>query len=301
MNTMSPSTTGPGAPATTDNWRERFTPELAQRYHDEGVLFMPQLLHPEWLALIELGINRVLSNTSRKQRFYAGDPGEFIDTVRNFDLTPEFQYLMYTSPIADMASALLGSEKIWLLFDHVFVKDGGECRRTPWHQDLPYWPIAGEQIVSFWITLDALPKEECLEYIPGTHRQQMYDGFDPMRVLESQNLPFYGKDLPQLPDIENERDRWDIRSWEITPGDVVIFHPGVLHGGGPTFQGRKRRTLAVRCFGEDIVYAERPGTRHTAPRTPGLPLLLKPGDPLRHPYYPRLRPLPPHMHPDSYT
>ena len=299
MNTMTPGSVG--ANATTDNWRERFTPELAQQYRDEGVLFMPQLLHPEWLALVELGINRVLANTSRKQRFYAGDPGEFIDTVRNFDLTPEFQYLMYTSPIADMASALLGSEKIWLLFDHVFVKDGGECRRTPWHQDLPYWPIAGEQIVSFWITLDPLPKNECLEYIPGTHRQQMYDGFDPSRVLESQNLPFYGKDLPQLPDIENERDRWDIRSWEITPGDVVIFHPGVLHGGGPTFQGRKRRTLAVRCFGEDIVYAERPGTRHTAPRTPGLPLLLKPGDPLRHPYYPRLRPLPPHMHPDSYT
>lgn len=298
MNTMTPASTGTPA---SDNWRERFTPDLARRYRDDGVLFMPQLLHPEWLSLIELGINRVLSNTSRKQRFYAGDPGEFIDTVRNFDLTPEFQYLMYTSPIADMASALLGSEKIWLLFDHVFVKDGGECRRTPWHQDLPYWPIAGEQIVSFWITLDPLPKNECLEYIPGTHRQQMYDGFDPARVLETQNAPFYGTDLPPLPDIENERDRWNIQSWEITPGDVVIFHPGVLHGGGPTFQGRRRRTLAVRCFGEDIVYAERPSTRHTAPRTPGLPLLLKPGDPLRHPYYPRLRPLPPHMHPDSYT
>jgi hypothetical protein len=53
-------------------------------------------------------------------------------------------------------------------------------------------------------------------------------------------------------------------------------------------------------FGEDVVFDERPKTRPTAPRTPGLELLLKPGDPLRHPYYPRLRPLPANQRPDFY-
>jgi ectoine hydroxylase-related dioxygenase (phytanoyl-CoA dioxygenase family) len=293
-------TTSSDSNRPSDEWRSRFTPALAEQYRDDGVLFMPGLLHREWLDLIELGIGRIMNNSSRKNRFYVGDPGEFFDTVRNFDLTPEFQYLMYLSPLADMAAALLGSPKIWLLFDHVFVKAGGECRRTPWHQDLPYWPIAGEQIVSFWITLDPVPASECLEYIPGTHRRPMYDGFDPTKVLERQNAPFYGEGFEPLPDIEAERERWDIRSWDITPGDVVVFHPGVLHGGGPTHQGRSRRTLAVRCFGEDIVYAERPGTRTTAPRTPGLGLALSPGDPLRHPYYPRLRPLPPSWSPEAY-
>jgi hypothetical protein len=283
------------------DWQTRFTPELARLYRDDGLMFMPQLLHPEWLALVSMGIDRIANGASRKSVFYPGDPGEFFDTTRNFASTPEFQDLLYLSPIADMASRLLGSEKIWLLFDHVFVKSGGECQRTPWHQDLPYWPIAGEQIVSFWITLDALPKEECLEYIPGSHRRTIFDGFDPTRVNERQNFPFYGEEFPPLPDIETEREKWDIQSWDITPGDVVVFHPGILHGGGPTHQGRKRRTLSVRCFGEDIVYTQRPTTRHTAPRTPGLSLMLKPGDPLRHPYYPRLRPLPPHMQPEAYS
>ena len=36
------------------------------------------------------------------------------------------------------------------------------------------------------------------------------------------------------PDIEANRGAYDIRSWEISPGDVIFAHPGVLHGGGPT-------------------------------------------------------------------
>lgn len=261
---------------------------------------MPQLFERPWLQLIENGINRVLANSSRKQRFFEGTAGEFIDTTRNFDLTPEFQRFCYDSPLADMMSVLLGSDRVWLLFDHVFVKDGGDCERTPWHQDLPYWPVEGTKIGSMWITLDAIPKHECLEFVRGSHLGPMYDGFDPARVNEDPTLPYYGEGLPRLPNIEATRDQWDIVSWDITPGDVVILHPGVIHGGGQTSEGRRRRTLSVRIFGDDVVFAERPKTRATAPRTPGLELVLKPGDPLRHPYYPRLRPLPPDQRPDFY-
>ena len=66
----------------------------------------------------------------------------------------------------------------------------------------------------------------------------------------------------------------------------------LLHGGGQTTNGRRRRTLSVRLYGDDIVFATRPDSRPTVPLTPGLKLKLKPGDPLRSPYYPRLRPLP---------
>jgi ectoine hydroxylase-related dioxygenase (phytanoyl-CoA dioxygenase family) len=284
------------------DWRRLITPELSERYRRDGVVFVPQLIHPEWLDLIAAGIRRILNNSNpNKQRFFQDLDGEFLDTVRNVDVTPEFQRLLFDSPIADMISALLGSEKIWLLFDHVFVKDRGECRRTPWHQDLPYWPVDGDMLASMWITLDAIPKEECLEFVPGSHRRTIYDGFNPQLAAEDLTAPFYGERFPRLPDIERERDQWEIVSWDITPGDVVLIHPGVLHGGGQTSQGRSRRTLSVRCFGDDVVYSERPPTRPTVPKTPGLRLKLKPGDPLRHPYYPRLRPLPPSQHPDKYS
>jgi len=269
------------------------TQDVIDRYRRDGIVFLPQALHPEWLMLIELGLQRVLGNGGQaKHKFFEDEPGEFLETVRNFEVTPEIQRLLYDSPIADMISVLIDSEEIWYYSDEFFIKGGGS-KRTPWHQDLPYWPLEGEKIASMWITLDPLTKEECLEYVPGSHRRTRYDGFNPRRVSEDPTLPFYGQDLPPLPDIEADRDAWDIASWAITPGDVVLAHPGVLHGGGPTAPGRQRRTLTVRCYGDDIVYAERPPTRPTVPLTPGLSLALKPGDPLRHPWYPQLRPKPP--------
>ena len=270
------------------------TPEVIETYRRDGVVFLKQALDPEWLTLIDYGIRRVQhSGSPNIQTFFPGEPGEFQDMVRHFAVTPEFQRLLYDSPIADMAARVLGSENIWLLFDHIFVKEGPFTRRTPWHQDLPYYPLAGEQIVSMWITLDPLPREECLELIPGSHRRIMYDGFSPADAGVDPTKGFYGKELPRLPNIEAEREKWNIVSFDVTPGDVLLLHPGVLHGGGQTTNGRRRRTLSVRLYGDDIVFATRPDSRPTVPLTPGLKLKLKPGDPLRSPYYPRLRPLPP--------
>lgn len=268
------------------------TPELKSQYEEDGVVMVPQALHPEWLMLLELALIRVMGDAAiTKHRFYHNEPGEFIETVRNFDTVPELQRLMYDSPIADMIGALIGSDNVWLYSDEWFIKTGGNCARTPWHQDTTYYPLEGEQIASMWISLDPLPKAECLEYIPGSHRGPRYDGFDPTNLSDPTN-GFYGQDLPRLPDIEAEREKWNIVSWDITPGDVILANPGVLHGGGPTSEGRQRRAITIRCYGEDIVFADRPPSRPTVPLTPGLSLHLKPGDKLRAPWYPQLRPAP---------
>ena len=157
---------------------------------------------------------------------------------------------------------------------------------------MPYWPMEGMQIASAWISVDPLSKEECLETIPGTHLTTRFDGFNPAEVANDPTLPYYGEDLPPLPDIEAERDNWDIRAWDVEPGDILFLHPGVLHGGGGTRANSKRRAITVRCYGDDITYATRPPTRPTVPMTPGLSQQLNSGDPLRSPWYPRLRPAP---------
>jgi ectoine hydroxylase-related dioxygenase (phytanoyl-CoA dioxygenase family) len=272
------------------------TPELIEQYRRDGVICVRNALHPEWLMLLEMGLERIMADPGQqKHLFYQGEAGEFVETIRNFDVAPEIRRLIYDSPIADMIGKLIGSENIWLYSDEFFVKEGGTCERTPWHQDLPYWPLAGDQIASMWISLDPLPREDCLEYVAGSHRGPMFDGFDPQRVTEDPTLPHYGEGLPPLPDIEADRASFNIVAWDISPGDVILAHPGVLHGGGATGVSGRRRAITVRCYGDDVVYATRPPTRPTVPLTPGLGLKLKPGDPLRHPYYPRLRPLPEHQ------
>ncbi|MDX1581561.1 MAG: phytanoyl-CoA dioxygenase family protein, partial [Alphaproteobacteria bacterium] len=266
------------------------TNEAKNAFERDGAVLLKGALHPEYIRLIDLGIERVLKNDSPyKFTFYEGTDGEFIDATRNYDITPEFQRLLRASPIADALGRFMDSKNVWLLFDHVFAKDGGQCNRTPWHQDVPYWPLKGNQLASMWIPIDPLPKEECLEFVARSHKGPMYDGFDPSNN-DDPTAPLYGKDYPRLPDIEAERDKWQILAWDMEPGDAIVFHPMALHGGGPTLYGNRRRALSVRCYGDDVVYDTRPDDRATAPPTPGLSLELKPGDPLRSDFYPQLRP-----------
>jgi hypothetical protein len=72
----------------------------------------------------------------------------------------------------------------------------------------------------------------------------------------------------------------------------------MLHGGAPTHCGTRRRTLSLRFFGDDAVYALRPGMggKRRVVEDPEASVFaraagaLSPGDPLRHPGFPKLRP-----------
>jgi ectoine hydroxylase-related dioxygenase (phytanoyl-CoA dioxygenase family) len=92
--------------------------------------------------------------------------------------------------------------------------------------------------------------------------------------------------LPVLPDIEADRDGWEIVSFAVEPGDVVIFHPKVLHGGAPTHPGTRRRTLTLRFFGEDAVYEPREGG--AGPRVAGFHERMTAGQAFRHPSFLKL-------------
>ena len=272
------------------------TDDIKAAFKRDGVVMLENALDPQWLLLLELGLQRALNNSSQeKHLFFEGEEGEFIETIRNFEVIPEIRRLVYDSPVADLIGKLIGSENLWLYSDEFFIKEKGNAARTPWHQDTPYWPIQGNQIASAWISLDALTKAECLEYVAGSQRGLIYDGFNPSKVSEDPTHPHYDDSYPPLPDIEKHRDDYDIRSWEITPGDIIIAHPSVLHGGGPTSSSGRRRAITIRIYGDDICYATRPETKPTVPLTPGLSLSLKEGDPLRSPWYPRVRPIPDHL------
>lgn len=71
--------------------------------------------------------------------------------------------------------------------------------------------------------------------------------------------------MPRLPAIEAERDKWDIMNCAVKRGDVVIFHPSCLHGGGPQPAGTQRRSLSLRMVGDDMVRVSRPGVDLDSP------------------------------------
>lgn len=260
--------------------------ELKEQFWQDGVVHLPHVLDKEWLDLIELGIERNVRNPGPYgKKLYEGTEREMYLDYCNYGAVPEYRILLRDSPIVDVVAEVLSTEGLWLFFEQIWLKEPGLTRRTPWHQDAPSWITGGNHVCGFWITLDPLPAEESLEFVRGSHLGPMYAGttLDPY----DETAPKYpGSGWERTPDIEADRSSYDIVSFPNSPGDAVMFHPKVLHGGGSS--RNRRRTLSVRFFGDDVVYEERPGD--PSPPFPGVAAALEPGEPLRSSWFPQLRP-----------
>ena len=263
---------------------------LAQQYRTDGVVCLPGAVDTETLKFLEDGFNWSVSNPSPSaSEFYAEGEKCFYQDLCNPRAAHVYREALTNSSIPDIIAELWESQDVWFLYEQIFFKRGGDVRRTPWHQDTPYLALDGNNVAVMWINFQPLPHAESLEFVRGSHRGTLYDGsaFDP----DDDTKPVFGHGLPRLPNIESKREDWDIISWPIELGDVVVFHPSVLHGGAPTPAAATRRTLSLRFFGNDAAYAVRPDPA-PAPLVDDLHEKLRPGQAFRHPAFPRLRPEP---------
>lgn len=277
----------------------RVDPEHGARYREDGVVYLRGALSPSTLALAHSAFEWSLAHPGPgAAQLPSKGTGIFYQDLANPGALTAYDQLIRETEVGDIVAALWGKPNVWFMYEQVFEKSNGTTRRTPWHQDAPYLPVRGGDLAVVWLSFDTVAKENALEFVRGSHLGPMYDGsrFDP----EDDTAPLYGDGaLPRLPDIEAERSRWPIVSWATQPGDVLIFHPAMLHGGAATDQSLRRRTLSLRFFGDDAVVAERPRRVPVEARPEAIdpkvhPLTrmrsLSDGAPFRDPGFPHIRP-----------
>jgi ectoine hydroxylase-related dioxygenase (phytanoyl-CoA dioxygenase family) len=171
--------------------------------------------------------------------------------------------LVSSLPFGKLFADLWGSQHVWYFAEEIFLKAGGKSGRGPWHQDTSNLPWAGQHWGNAWISFQSLPKQNSLEIIRGSHRGVQYDGAS-FANPDDPTDPLYGDGtLPRLPDIEAERavdpDAYDVISWAVDPGDVLVLHPRSLHGGAPVDAAcPDRHTLVLRFFGDDATFRPLP-------------------------------------------
>ena len=219
----------------------------------DGVVRLAGALGPKALSRLEAAVTWSFEHPSgREVRFYPNEPSRFFE-----DRGMNHARVAREIGLDTMVAALWGVDRLWYLGEQLFLKDGGAVRRTPWHQDTSYLRMMGGQLVACWISLDPLPKRHCLEFVRGSHKGVLYNGS--AFAAHDDTAPLYKRSrLPRLPDIQADRDSFDILSWDITPGDVIVFHLGVLHGGAGAEPGMRRRTISMRFLGPDVVFDGRP-------------------------------------------
>ena len=267
-----------------DRLTELVGDEDVAAYGRDGVSVLRGIFDEAWLGALRAGVERNLAEPGP----YAGEHGEgegkFFDDYCNWERIPEYRAFVYESPAAAIAAKVMRSPSAQFFHEHVLVKEPGTAKRTPWHQDAPYYCVDGSQTVSFWIPLDPVPQDVCPEFIAGSHRWGKL--FYPRRFSDDTDYDYDGGGFETIPDIESARQEYDIRSWALAPGDAILFHFRTVHGAPANPGQGRRRGFAPRWMGEDARFVARPG--RTSPPYPGIG--QKTGERMREDWFPVIWP-----------
>ena len=263
--------------------------EMAREtYQRDGVVRLPQVLDRRALDAALEAWEWSLAHPAGGGKVAQATDSTFYQDLYNPRVLDGYRDMLEVSPIPEICARLWGTEDVWFMYEQVFLKEGGETRRTPWHQDASYLPVGGLDTAVAWITFDPLTEDDSLEFIPGSHKGALYNGSS--FELGDDTAPLYeDTEMPRLPDIEAAREKWKIVSWPVTPGDLIVFDFATMHGGAATHLGQRRSTLTLRFFGDRAVYAPKT-LRSNLPNSEAWIRSMKPGDPFRGDTFLKLHP-----------
>ena len=237
----------------------------------------------DWLDILARGVEKNFENPSRNGGQYSpeGAPGGFYDDYCNWTRIDEYRDFIEHSPAASIVGKLMGASQVRIFHEHVLIKEPGTREKTVWHHDLPYYCVDGRQLCSIWLPLDPVPKNACPQFVAGSHawRKQFY----PRKFLTHEAYADGINGYEPVPDIDAHPDQYELLSWDLEPGDCIVFHMLTVHGAPDTRALKtRRRGFSTRWLGDDAVFATRPWT--TSPPFPEVD--LAPGSPMDHPLFP---------------
>ena len=220
-------------------------PETLSAYQEDGAILLKSVFGEPWITDLRDSADRSLGqsdNYFHRQRVWESD-----DACREYCLN---------SSAPAIAATFMESTKVNVLYDQVFAKTAGDPA-TPWHNDLPYWPVRNGSAITVWLALDPIKfNAGPLEFIAGSHLWEKW--YQPFTVKKdgSQAAFYEGTDqvFEPLPDFETERDKHKILCWEMEPGDVMLFDGMIVHGAKANTSPAMRRGYAVRYTGDGMTY-----------------------------------------------
>lgn len=233
-----------------------------EAYQRDGVTCLRGMFDGQWCRRLHDAALRIMASGAgrvREPKLGEGQ-GRFYSNVYLCDLDPDFRALRDLSPAPEIAAILMGSDSVRFYYDQLFIKEPGTAAPTPWHNDLPFWPFSGNDLISLWIALTPVSRETSgVQYVAGSHRwRKMFRAITP-----DYDERFMDESLEVCPDYAaGEGDpHARLLCWDMQPGDVLCHHPLTVHGAlGNRSQAQRRIGLSVRYLGADVQWDPRPHT-----------------------------------------
>lgn len=236
--------------------------EAKAAYLRDGAAVIRGVVSPEWIDRMGQATDRIMARRAGHDINRPGD-GRFFAGFFGWLMDEDYKAFLYESGLGEVAARLMDARQVRFFYDQILVKEPGSSKSTPWHQDLPYWPVQGEDIVSIWVPLDpATPANGVVTYVKGSHRWNAFypseSWVDPSEEAAGGHETPAGElrqesSVPKLTDIRDHPERFEFLTWNVEPGDVLIHHPLTVHGApGNLSAGSRRRAVATRWFGDDV-------------------------------------------------
>jgi non-haem Fe2+, alpha-ketoglutarate-dependent halogenase len=155
--------------------------------------------------------------------------------------------LAHLDTILDGVSDVLGSDL--MLWDCAFIiKEPRTPSFVSWHQDLTYWGLDSDAVVSAWLALSPATVESgCMKMIPGSHRRGRLDHVE---TADHANVLSRGQTVTlDLADAA-------VVYTSLAPGEMSIHHGWTLHASEPNRSNDRRIGITFNFI--------RPGVRQVA-------------------------------------
>ena len=143
------------------------------------------------------------------------------------------QHPNLTGAIADLVG-----EDLFVLASRFWIKQPGDRKFVSWHQDLAYFGLDPQIMVTAWLALTAVTRENgCQRFIPRSHLslKKHEETYDPDNLLSR------GQKVAAV----DESAAVDVL---LQPGEMSIHHGNLLHSSEPNVSDSRRIGFALMMF-----------------------------------------------------
>ena len=213
-------------------------------FWDQGYLPIGKLLDDDLVASLRSEYDRLFAEAGEDGRYrnLAIDNTDDVEEKRNADRkmlqivqmcerSILYRKLLYDDRILDIVEDLIGPN-IQLFHDQALYKPAGDGGAVFWHQDNGYWRCKPPNLVSCWLTLDDVDKENgAMHVIPQSHHRLVEH-----EKSSSTNALFdVGEAVPQDQNVVIN----------LPAGGVMFHHCQTAHYTPPNRTDRLRRAFAI--------------------------------------------------------
>ena len=154
----------------------RITADDRRQFQADGAICLRGMFDDEWLERMRTAVDRIMDAADPQARSrevtkaLGGTSGRFHINSFVWRWDADFRDWVMHSPCAEIAATLMDADEVRLFYDQVFVKEPNTSEMTDWHQDLPFWPLRGNDVLSVWVALVDVDRDNsALEYLAGSH------------------------------------------------------------------------------------------------------------------------------------